>query len=252
MHKVARLALLAALVLFGGFTAGAQTPRVLIVATSHSQALGGRVTGLWLSELTEPYWVFRDAGLEVDITTIKGGSPPIDPRSGSEASVSGALRNDSRALAAFRQAPPLDSVGGDAYDAVFLAGGHGTMWDFPAHRSLAALVSAAFRAGKPVAAVCHGPAGFLGATDADGRPIVAGRRVTAFANDEERAAGWTAAVPYLLEDRLRSQGARFADGGVYRNHAVRDGNLITGQNPMSAAAAARLVLEALREMGRMP
>lgn len=240
-------ALLAGFFLSASAVQAGASGKILIVVTSHAEALKGKVTGLWLSELTEPYWVFRDAGFEVEIASIKGGPAPIDPRSGSAASVGPAFRNDPAAMAAFNQATPVDRIKIEQYAALFLSGGHGTMWDFPSHPVLARIVGETFRAAKPVGGVCHGPAGFIGAVDAQGDPIVKGRRVTGFTNAEERAAGWTEYVPFLLEDRLRELGGRFENAGVFGAKAVRDGNLISGQNPASAAPAAKLVLEALRE-----
>ncbi|MCU0539015.1 MAG: type 1 glutamine amidotransferase domain-containing protein [Desulfobacterales bacterium] len=239
------LVLLAGLFLGASASLAGGSGKILIVVTSHAEALKGKVTGLWLSELTEPYWVFRDAGFEVEIASIKGGPAPIDPRSGSAASVGPAFRNDPAAMAAFNQATPVDRIKIGEYAALFLSGGHGTMWDFPSHPVLMRIVGEAFRAGKPVGGVCHGPAGFIGAVDAQGDPIVKGRRVTGFTNAEERAAGWTEYVPFLLEDRLKELGGRFENAGVFSAKAVRDGNLISGQNPASAAPAAKLVLEAL-------
>jgi putative intracellular protease/amidase len=241
--------LLAGLFFCASAVQAAASGKILIVVTSHAEALKGRATGLWLSELTEPYWVFRDAGFEVEIASILGGPAPIDPRSGSEAAVGAAFRNDPAAIAAFNQAAPIDRVQMQDYGALFLSGGHGTMWDFPSNPHLARIVGEAYRAGKPVAGVCHGPAGFIGAVDAQGDSIVKGKRVTGFTNAEERAAGWTEFVPFLLEDRLKQLGGRFESAGVFASHAVRDGNLISGQNPASASPAAELVLEVLKEGG---
>lgn len=242
---VAAVAVAAMALVSTGAALAAEAKRVLLVATSHSEAPQGRTTGLWLSELTDPYWVFRDAGLAVDIVSIRGGAPPIDPRSGSAAELVEVFRGDQAAVAAFTEAPALETVDHSRYDAIFLAGGHGTMWDFVDNPTLTGIVSAMFQAGKPVAGVCHGPAGFLGATDANGRPIVEGRQVTGFTNLEERAAGWTDLVPFLLEDRLVAEGATFDGGMVFMRNTVRDGTLISGQNPASADRTAELVLEAL-------
>jgi putative intracellular protease/amidase len=220
--------------------------KILIVSTSHADALNGRKTGLWLSELTEPYWVFRDAGHAVDIASIQGGTPPIDPRSGSERAVPAGLRNDAAAIRAFNESVCVDCINPGPYVGVFLAGGHGALWDFPKSDSLRALLEAAARERKPIGAVCHGPAGLLGVL-ADGKPWVAGRRLTSFTDEEEERAGWTAHIPYSLETRLKAEGAGFQSAGAYRRHVVRDGLLITGQNPASAEASARAMLEALRQ-----
>lgn len=218
--------------------------KVLIVSTSHADAPNGRKTGLWLSQLTEPYWTFRDAGHIVDIASIQGGTPPIDPRSGSDRVLAGKLRNDEVAIQAFNESVCVDCINPGPYVAYFLAGGHGALWDFPKSESLRALLEAAARQQKAIGAVCHGTAGLLGVR-VDGVPMVAGRRLTGFTDDEEQRAGWTGHVPYSLQQRLQAEGAIFRAGDAFRSHVVRDGLLVTGQNPASAAASARVLLDAL-------
>ena len=220
--------------------------RILIVSTSHADAPDGRTTGLWLSELSEPYWIFREAGYGVDIASIRGGAPPIDPRSGSDRALPGRLRDDEVALRAFNESVCVDCINPRPYVALFLAGGHGALWDFPKSESLRGIVERAAADGKPIGALSHGPAGLLGAR-VDGTPLAAGRRLTAYTDEEEERAGWATHVPWSLEQRLKGEGASFESGAAFRNHAVRDGRLVTGQNPASAEATARRLLEALRQ-----
>lgn len=220
--------------------------RILIVSTSHADAPDGRKTGLWLSELSEPYWIFREAGHGVDIASIQGGAPPIDPRSGSDRTLPGRLRNDEAALRAFNESICVDCINPRPYVALFLAGGHGALWDFPKSESLRGILERAAADGKPIGAVSHGPAGLLGVR-VDDQPLVVGRRLTAFTDEEEERAGWAAHVPYSLGQRLKADGAQFQPGAAYRSRAVRDGGLVTGQNPASAEATARLLLEAPRQ-----
>jgi len=220
--------------------------KILIISTSHADAADGRKTGLWLSELTEPYWIFRDAGYGVDIASIQGGTPPIDPRSGSERALPEKLRNDDAALRAFNESVCVDCINPRPYVALFLAGGHGALWDFPRSESLRMILERAAADGKTIGAVCHGPAGLLGVR-VDGRPLAAGRRLTAFTDEEEQRAGWSKHIPYSLEQRLKAEGANFQPDAAFRSHAVRDGRLVTGQNPASAEATARLMLEVLRQ-----
>jgi putative intracellular protease/amidase len=226
--------------------------KILIVLTSHGDLGGKRPTGFYWEELAIPYYAFRDAGHEVRLASIAGGEPPADPTSlqddpGRNPPEVTRFLADPTAMAALRGTQSVDSMRAQDFDAIFLPGGHGTMWDLPESPTLAALVAALFEAGKPVGAVCHGPAGLLGARRADGRPVVEGRRVNGFTDSEERAAGLEDVVPFLLESRLRALGGRFEGGPDYGPFAIRDGNLVTGQNPASAAPAARLMLEALRE-----
>jgi putative intracellular protease/amidase len=227
-------------------------PRVVIISTSHDQ-LGdtGDRTGVWLEELAMPYWIFADAGFEVDLASIRGGEVVYDPRSvGNEdtrtASVE-RLLGDQAAGAKIVSSLPLASVRLDRYDAVFLPGGHGAMWDFPESRTLADLVTRAFLDGLVIGAVCHGPAGLIGATKDDGSPLVQGRRVNAFTNEEERAVGLDGIVPFLLEDRLRDLGAEFVKGPPFQPFSVVDQNLVTGQNAESSGLVARNMLRLLED-----
>lgn len=226
--------------------------KILIIATSHgSMSDGAEPTGIWLEELTTPYYAFVESGAKVDIVSIKGGTIPVDPRSlrpagENDASVERyladpALQATVKSSAAFKAGMAQD------YDAIFLPGGHGTMWDYPASDDLASIVVSFLESGKTIAAVCHGPAGLVSARRSDGTPVIKGRRVAAFTDSEERAAGLDKAVPFLLESRIRELGANYVSGPDFQPFAVRDGNLVTGQNPASASEAARLTLESVRE-----
>lgn len=226
--------------------------KILIILTSHgSMADTGERTGVWLEELTTPYYAFVDAGAQVTLVSIDGGPVPVDPRSikpkgENDASVERYL-NDSALQTTVRQTVRFEASQAEGHDAVFLPGGHGTMWDLPGSTALSSVVVRFLDQGKTVAAVCHGPAGLVSARNASGEPVVKGRRVAGFTNSEERAAGLDDVVPFLLETRLRELGARYVSGPDFASFAVRDGNLVTGQNPASAAATARLTLEAVRE-----
>jgi putative intracellular protease/amidase len=226
--------------------------KILMILTSHA-IMGdtGKPTGVWFEEVATPYYAFIDAGAQVDIVSIAGGKVPIDPRSLKSAgenpkSVDRFLK-DTAAMRKIEASLKVDQVTAQGYNAVFLPGGHGTMWDLPNSTALSTLVSNVWTSGKVVAAVCHGPAGLVNAMDEAGRPIVAGRRVSAFTNTEEKAAGLTQAVPFLLETRLRELGARFEGAPDFQAYSVRDGRLVTGQNPASSEDVARLTLEAVKE-----
>lgn len=228
------------------------TIKILIVLTSHAFMGGGagQPTGLWLEELTTPYYEFVDAGAEVDIASIDGGKVPIDPHSmraeGTNPASAERFLKDAAAMRKITASKKVTDVSADGYAAVFLPGGHGTMWDLPKSDALAALLSKAWADGKVVAAVCHGPAGLVNVKDVDGKPIVSGRRVAAFSNSEEVAAGFDKVVPFPLESRIRDLGARYESGPNFQSFALRDGNLVTGQNPASSGDVARLTLEAIK------
>ena len=227
--------------------------RVLIVLTSHTK-LGdtGRDTGFYFDEMATPYWALTDAGFDVDIASIAGGAAVHDPGSvkadpaEQPAPVSRFL-NDNAAMAKLTNTVAISNVDAAQYQAVFLPGGHGTMYDFPESTALAAVVSQIYAADGVVGAVCHGPAGLVAATRPDGKPIVSGLRVNAFTDAEEEAVNLTDAMPFLLETRLRELGGRFEGTDNFQSHAVRDGRLVTGQNPASAGAVADLLLEALAD-----
>jgi putative intracellular protease/amidase len=227
--------------------------KILIVVTSHT-AMGntGRPTGFFYEELATPYWALVDAGFDVDIASIQGGPAGYDPSSlDVDASARPApvtrFLADPTAMSKLAKTLPIEAVNEATYNAVFLPGGHGTMWDFPGSGALARIVGTLLDAGKVVGAVCHGPAGLLSAKRADGRPIVTGRRVNGFTDAEEQAVGLIQVVPFLLETRLREQGGLFENGPNFQPYAVRDGNLVTGQNPASSALVAENIIAALRE-----
>jgi putative intracellular protease/amidase len=224
--------------------------KILFVLTSSaSRGTGGKPTGAWLEEFTVPYYFIRDAGLSADVATTAGGVVPFDPRSTGESSAEIAenkrFASDAELKVLVKSTSSVEQVRFGDYAAIFLPGGHGTMWDLPNSTALARGISDMFAAGKPVAAVCHGPAGLVSATAPDGQPLVAGRWVAAFTTEEEVAVGLKEAVPFLLDERLASLGARLVKGRRFVPTAVADGNLITGQNPRSARATAALLIAAL-------
>lgn len=224
--------------------------RIAIVLTSHTR-LGdtGKPTGFWYEELAAPFYVFSDAGHVSEIFCVGGAASP-DPLSltpeGGRGPIVDRFLGDPKAVAALETVRSVDQLSAPQFDAVFLVGGHGAMWDFPANEALARAIASMHARGAVVAAVCHGPAGLVGVRGADGAPLVSGCRTTGFTNAEEQVVGLTDVVPFLLETRLREEGAVFENRAPFSPHALRDGHLVTGQNPQSSTLAARLVLEALR------
>jgi putative intracellular protease/amidase len=221
-------------------------PRILMVLTSHDR-LGeaGEPTGFWLEEFAAPYYVFADAGASVTLASIRGGQPPIDPKSAAAEWQTEATRRfaaDASAQAALAATPTLAELDAGDFDLVFIPGGHGPMWDFPGNVALAGLIEAFDEEDKIIAAVCHGPVSLVSARQRDGRPLVAGRRVTGFTNTEEEAVGLARTVPFLLQDRLVALGAGFEAGRDFAPHVITDGNLVTGQNPASSGPAAEQAL----------
>jgi len=227
--------------------------KVLMVLTSHDR-LGntGHKTGFWLEEFATPYYILRDAGLDVTLASPKGGQPPLDPKSDDPASQTEAIRrfrNDPEAQAALANTLKLSDVSPDEYDAAFYPGGHGPLWDLSEDRHSIALIEALYAAGKPVAAVCHGPAALRHAKAPDGSPLVRGKSVTGFTVTEEAAVGLTEVVPFLVEEMLKQNGGNYSRTADWQPYAVSDGNLVTGQNPASSEPAARAFLEQLVAAG---
>ncbi len=218
-------------------------PRILMIVTSAASMPSGKDTGLWLEEFAIPYQIFSDAGASVVVASPQGGQTPIDPRSTPDEEQATAWAEASERLA---RTTPLAQVQAADFDAVFLPGGHGTMFDLPGNGALKALLEAFVAADKVVAAVCHGPAGLVDVVGPDGRPLVAGRTVAVFTDEEEYAVELENDVPVLLESRMRELGARLDLRPPFQEHAVCDGRLVTGQNPPSSARTAALTLEALK------
>lgn len=227
-----------------------ENAKILFLVTSHS-SLGttDEKTGVWLEELAAPYYVFGDAGYEVHISSVAGGPVPIDPKSlqkeGTNPPPVDRFLQDVEAKEKIRYTNSTTAFEATDYVAIFLPGGHGTMWDLPNSCDLARLIYDFYVSGKPVAAVCHGPVGLTSVCKQDGEPLVKGLRVTGFTNAEEDAVGLTKIVPFLLENRLRELGAEVVNAPDFEAHTVVDGNLVTGQNPASSEAAAKDVLALL-------
>lgn len=226
--------------------------RVLLITTSNDR-MGetGKTTGVWAEELVVPYYALVDADIEVELASPLGGAIPFEPNSlkpaGENDPVIERFLNDVTAQKRVQETRKLSELDAAYYDAVFFPGGHGTMWDLPNDPSVTTAVEHAWAADRFVAAVCHGPAGLVTARRPDGQSILQGKRVNGFTNVEEDAAGLSAVVPFALEDRMRSQGGIFESGPAWQPYAVRDGKLITGQNPQSSALVAEQLLVALQE-----
>ncbi|MFE8595572.1 type 1 glutamine amidotransferase domain-containing protein [Archangium violaceum] len=231
-----------------GGMAAMKVLKILLIVTSHEQmGTTGERTGFWMEELAAPYAEFSAAGAQVDIASPLGGKAPADPRSlGEQSEVVRTFLADSAAVKKMENTLVLEKVKG-TYDAYFVVGGHGVMWDLAAYAPLHRLLGTEWERGAVVAAVCHGPAALVGVKDKAGKPLVAGRRVAGFSNEEETAAKLDKVVPFALETRLKELGGSYERGPLWKSFAVRDGRLVTGQNPASSVAVAREVLSALRE-----
>lgn len=224
--------------------------KVLMVLTSHDQ-LGntGKKTGFWLEEFAAPYYTFKDAGAQLTLASPKGGQPPLDPKSDepdAQTAATERFRKDSAAQSALAATVVLSSVKAEDFDAVFYPGGHGPLWDLAEDQHSIALIEAFYNAGKPVATVCHAPGVLRHVKDADGQPLVKGKRVTGFSNTEEDAVQLTDVVPFLVEDMLKANGGIYSKGDDWASYVTTDGLLLSGQNPASSEATAEALLAALK------
>ncbi|MGF6109057.1 type 1 glutamine amidotransferase domain-containing protein [Pseudomonas frederiksbergensis] len=222
---------------------------ILMVLTSHDQ-LGntGKKTGFWLEEFAAPYYTFKDAGAQLTLASPKGGQPPLDPKSDepdAQTAATDRFRKDSAAQSALASTVVLSSVKAEDFDAVFYPGGHGPLWDLAEDQDSIALIEAFYKAGKPVATVCHAPGVLRHVKDAQGQPLVKGKRVTGFSNTEEEAVQLTDVVPFLVEDELKAKGGIYSKGADWASYITTDGLLLSGQNPASSEATAKALLAKL-------
>ncbi|KSU84253.1 Putative intracellular protease/amidase [Fictibacillus enclensis] len=213
--------------------------KILFVVTSHG-TIGDHKTGLWLEEFAVPYNEFKKQGYEIKVASIAGGDVPLVPNS-----LEGDTGQFEEAKALLKDTPPLTRDDAHGFDAIFLPGGHGTVFDFPNSHDLQVVVCQFAEDDKVIGSVCHGPSGLVMAACANGAPIVKGKKVSAFTDSEEAEMNLTEEVPFLLETRLRELGAEFVKGENWADFAVADGKLVTGQNPQSSLSVAKKVIEVL-------
>lgn len=223
--------------------------KVLIVLTSHSE-LGntGKKTGFWVEEFAAPYYVMADAGVDLTIASPKGGQPPIDPKSESPDAQTEATRRfdqDTALQGKLAHSIKLSEVNSADYDAVFYPGGHGPLWDLAIDTDSIKLIETFYKQQKPVALVCHAPGALINVKSETGDPLVKGKQVTGFSNSEEDAVQLTDVVPFLLEDEMKKLGGNYSKGADWGSYVIKDGLLITGQNPGSSEEAAKELLKAL-------
>ncbi|MBH0229731.1 type 1 glutamine amidotransferase domain-containing protein [Halobacillus yeomjeoni] len=217
--------------------------RVLMVVTNHDKITEDHKTGLWLEEYAVPYNAFKEQGYDVKVTSIQGGEVPLDPNSIPEEE----KPEWKEAQELLKDTPQLSKEDAEGFDGIFLPGGHGTMFDFPQNETLQYVLQKHAEQNNVIGSVCHGPSGLVNATYEDGTPLVKGKKVAGFTDSEEIGMGLEEQMPFMLETELRNKGAEFSKGEDWSVHAVRDGNMITGQNPMSSESAAEKMVAALKE-----
>jgi putative intracellular protease/amidase len=218
---------------------------VLFVLTSHDRKGDtGHPTGFYAPEAAHPWAELSRAGYVIDFTSPRGGRPPMEG-SHLDDPILRAFLADPVLAGKMAATPRPEAVDPRAYAAILYVGGHGTMWDFPDHPGLSRLGAAIYEAGGVVGAVCHGPSALVNLKLSDGSPLVAGRRVAAFTDDEERAAGLDRVVPFLLARALSERGAIHIPAPNWQANVIVDGRLVTGQNPASATGVGREMVRLL-------
>lgn len=224
--------------------------RVLIVVSGNGADAGKTRPGFEMDELSQAYAVFADNGLAIDIASPAGGKVEAD-RYDPAKPCNKRFLADAPAVAKLGLTRSMADVHNKKYDAVFIIGGKGAMFDLPVNADLNVLLASTYTAEGVIGAVCHGPAAFINVPLADGKRLASGRRMTGFSNAEETLFGkpWAAQFPVLLEDGLRGAGASFSAAPIMLSHVVTDGRLVAGQNPYSTTQAAEAVV---RATGRTP
>lgn len=225
--------------------------KILIILTSNSELKNTESkTGVWLGEFTDPYYEFIDKGYEVVLASPKGGKPPVDPRSQLTENITSSNRRfkkDEKGRKDFEFTQRLSGLTADEFDALFFPGGHGPMGDLATDEDTARLVLEFYNQSKPIGAVCHGPAALLTAATEEPE-LLQGKEVTAFTNAEEKLVGLRDKIPFSLEDRLKTLGAKFSSATVpFASKVKVSGRLVTGQNPASAEKCAKELISLLEK-----
>lgn len=223
--------------------------KILIVETNVTRYQGTKdPTGLWLGEAAEFVDEMKKAKVAVDFVSPKGGFVPLDPRSikYTDESIMAVYESPDFVHRALTNTLRPNEVNPDDYVAIYYTGGHGVMWDFPNNDELQHLALAIYDQGGYVISVCHGIAGLLNIKDDQGKYLIAGKTVTGFTHAEEIIAGKQSVVPFLNQKVAEERGASFSKKRAYSEYAVKDGRLLTGQNPFSVRAVAKLLLKEIQ------
>lgn len=220
-----------------------ETQKILIVVTSSDETKNGKPTGLHLEEFAVPYNAFKQANAEITVASTQGGKAPIDPNSAPDEDQK---QEWSEAIHALEDTKKVAEVDPSHFDAVYFPGGHGTMFDFPNNPHISGILEHFDANKKVIGAICHGPAAFIGAKKANGEPFAKNCTLNSFTDSEERQAEMVDEMPFLLESKLKDEGADFHSGPNMEGFVARDKNLVTGQNPKSAPKVAQGILEALK------
>ena len=222
--------------------------KVLFVVTSHDKkGSTNEPTGFYLSEVSHPWDVLKNAGYEIDFVSPKGGKAPVDGLNLND-ETNRLFWDDAVYHNKIENTMKPSKVNPKNYVAVYYAGGHGTMWDFPENKEIALIAAKIYENNGVVGAVCHGPAGLVNIKLSNGKYLVDGKKVNAFTNEEEIAVKLENVVPFMLETKLIERGAKFEKSGMWQAHVAIDQRLVTGQNPQSAKGVGEAILKELQKI----
>jgi len=225
--------------------------KALLVATSNDR-IGDTIyqTGVWLEEIAAPYYIFKDAGAILMLASPKGGEVPVDPKSLSimvATSLTKRFLKDEDAMQFLLHSKLLTDVSNEEFDIIYVAGGHGPLWDLADNTILKQLLEKQNNQDKPIGLVCHGVVALLSLQNANGEPLIKDKQVTGFSNTEEASGGKAEHLPLLVETELKLMGALYSKNENYVEHVITDGNIITGQNPASSEGVAKKILRILND-----
>lgn len=226
--------------------------KILIIVTGTGTYAGGKpATGLWLSEFTHIYDRAKRQGCEITVANPKGGNVPVDPESLKPLvldKISKGYWDDPAFRELLHHAKSLGDVSGQQFDCVYLAGGHGTMYDFPDNTILQAIIKDHYENNKLVSAICHGVSGLLNVRLSGGGYLIKDKVLTGFSWLEESLARRKKIVPFNLEASLKERGANYKKALIpMTSKVIVDNNLVTGQNPFSSKEMAEMVMQQLNE-----
>jgi Putative intracellular protease/amidase len=229
-----------------GVMAQKSQKKILFVVTSTSQkGKSGQKTGYFLSEVSHPWKVLHDAGYVIDFISPNGGQPPVDAFNLNDPVNKEFWENSEYNKKINNSMKPSD-VNPSEYSAIYYAGGHGTMWDFPENKEIADIAAKIYQAGGVIGAVCHGPSGLVNIKLSNGKYLIDGKKINSFTNEEENINGNTDILPFMLETKLRENGAIYEKSNPWQVHVVVDQRVVTGQNPMSATSVGEGMIYALK------
>lgn len=216
---------------------------ILMVMTNVSEINDKLKTGVWLEEFKVPYFMFKDANFEVTIASPDGGQIPVDPASLPEKPCEKAEIIENLLANSIK----LTDLNPEEFDAIVVPGGHGAMFDLAGNIELSKILGLFFFNGKPIATICHGGAALIAARTRDNHPIVEGREVTAYSNEEEKLGETGKYLPFSLEDKLKELGGKYSASKPFTSHVVEEDGLITAQNPASSEDFANSIITKLNE-----